>query len=106
MCSHAATTNSGSNERTHDGSHLAKLTSGLDILQGVGHADLHYTRDPSGEHGLSLVLRLEVRRRSHFFLLRLLTYARVYLPSNSASPAHQPECLQQTTAVATSKHKC
>lgn len=56
--------------------HLAQLFSGLDILERVRDADLDDTRDTSGEHGFSLVLRLQVRGRSHISAL-LTVSARV-----------------------------
>lgn len=51
--------------------HLAKLASGLDVLERVRHANLYHARDSSGEHSFALVLRLQVRGGSHLAAWRL-----------------------------------
>lgn len=52
-------------KRTPD---LAELFRGLDILQRICDADLDDARYASCYESLALVLRLEMRRRSHAFL--------------------------------------
>lgn len=48
--------------------YLAELASGLDIFEWICDADLHYPRYSACQQRLALVLRLQMRRRSHPFL--------------------------------------
>lgn len=69
-----------------ESSHLAQLASGLDILKRVGHADLDDTRDSAREHGLPLVLRLQVCRRSHIFCRESCSFLASQLPTDTLAP--------------------